>query len=57
MVHMLAESIAAVDNKSKVTGEQVRTFLEVCWEKYVKAKMEPGMLHLFHIFRLVLTFI
>jgi RNA polymerase Rpb1, domain 5 len=24
----------------------VRTFLAICWEKYVKAKMEPGMLHL-----------
>ena len=45
MAYLLAESIAAVDNKSKVTEEQVRTFLAMCWEKYVKAKMEPGMLH------------
>jgi len=45
MAYLLAESIAAVDNKSKVTEEQVRTFLAICWEKYVKAKMEPGMLH------------
>lgn len=45
MAHLLAESIAAVDNKSKVTEEQVRTFLAICWVKYVKAKMEPGMLH------------
>ena len=46
MAYFLAESIAAVNNKSKVTEEQVRTFLGICWEKYVKAKMEPGMLHL-----------
>ena len=46
MAHLLAESIAAVDNKAKVTEEQVRTFLAICWEKYVKAKMEPGVLHL-----------
>ena len=46
MAHLLAESIAAVDNKSKVTEEQVRTFLAICWEKYVKAKMEPGVFHL-----------
>lgn len=45
MAYLLAESIAAVDNKSKVTEDQVRTFLAMCWEKYVKAKMEPGMLY------------
>ncbi|CAL1713617.1 unnamed protein product [Somion occarium] len=33
---------AIVDNKSKVTEEQLRTFLDVCWTKYVKAKIEPG---------------
>ena len=49
MAYLLAESIAAVDNKSKVTEGQVRTFLANCWEKYVKAKMEPGMLHLLPI--------
>ncbi|KAH9950127.1 beta and beta-prime subunits of DNA dependent RNA-polymerase [Amylocystis lapponica] len=31
-----------VDNKSKVTEDQLRAFLEICWTKYVKAKIEPG---------------
>lgn len=34
--------VAAVENKSKVTKEQVEAFLEICWTKYVKAKIEPG---------------
>ncbi|KAH9928960.1 beta and beta-prime subunits of DNA dependent RNA-polymerase [Fomitopsis serialis] len=33
---------AVVDNKLKVTEDQLRAFLEVCWTKYVKAKIEPG---------------
>ncbi len=33
---------AIVDNKSKVTEDQLRTFLDICWTKYVKAKIEPG---------------
>lgn len=33
---------AAVDNKLKVTEEQMRAFLDICWTKYVKAKIEPG---------------
>jgi len=45
MAHLLAKSIVAVDNKSKVTEEQARTFLVICWEKYVK-EMEPGKPHL-----------
>ena len=32
----------AVDNKVKVTQEQLRLFLDICWTKYVKAKIEPG---------------
>ncbi|KAI1788935.1 beta and beta-prime subunits of DNA dependent RNA-polymerase [Ganoderma leucocontextum] len=32
----------AVDNKVKVTEEQLRLFLDICWTKYVKAKIEPG---------------
>ena len=32
----------AVDNKLKVTEEQLRMFLDICWTKYVKAKIEPG---------------
>lgn len=33
---------AIVDNKSKVTEDQIKTFLNICWTKYVKAKIEPG---------------
>ncbi|KII96076.1 hypothetical protein PLICRDRAFT_130272 [Plicaturopsis crispa FD-325 SS-3] len=33
---------AIVDNKSKVTESQLRTFLELAWVKYVKARIEPG---------------
>ncbi|KAG9118465.1 hypothetical protein FRC07_007017, partial [Ceratobasidium sp. 392] len=31
-----------VDNVTKVTEEQLRTFLNICWAKYVKARIEPG---------------
>ena len=34
---------AIVDNKAKVTEEQLVTFLNICWTKYVKAKIEPGI--------------
>ena len=34
--------VAAVDNKAKVTKEQLRTFLEICWIRYVKSRIEPG---------------
>jgi hypothetical protein len=34
--------VAIVDNKSKVTKSQLRTFMELCWVKYVKARIEPG---------------
>lgn len=33
---------AIVDNKSKVTESQLRKFLDLCWVKYVKARIEPG---------------
>ncbi|KAI0084185.1 beta and beta-prime subunits of DNA dependent RNA-polymerase [Irpex rosettiformis] len=33
---------AIVDNKVKVTDQQLKTFLDICWKKYVKAKIEPG---------------
>ncbi|KAJ3810847.1 hypothetical protein F5876DRAFT_40963 [Lentinula aff. lateritia] len=33
---------AAVNNKVKVTTRQVKTFLDLCWVKYVKARIEPG---------------
>ncbi|RDB15486.1 DNA-directed RNA polymerase III subunit rpc1 [Hypsizygus marmoreus] len=33
---------AVVDNKSKVTENQLKTFLEISWTKYVKARIEPG---------------
>ena len=31
-----------MNNKLKVTEDQLRTFLDICWTKYVKAKIEPG---------------
>ncbi|KIY51353.1 beta and beta-prime subunits of DNA dependent RNA-polymerase [Fistulina hepatica ATCC 64428] len=31
-----------VDNKSKVTAEQLKVFLQFCWVKYIKAQIEPG---------------
>ncbi|KAG9097222.1 hypothetical protein FRC06_007823, partial [Ceratobasidium sp. 370] len=31
-----------VDNVTKVTEEQLRIFLNICWAKYVKARIEPG---------------
>ncbi|KAA1465897.1 beta and beta-prime subunits of DNA dependent RNA-polymerase [Dentipellis sp. KUC8613] len=33
---------AIVDNKAKVTEDQLLAFLNICWTKYVKAKIEPG---------------
>jgi DNA-directed RNA polymerase III subunit RPC1 len=33
---------AVVENRVKVTESQLRTFLQLCWVKYVKAKIEPG---------------
>jgi len=40
----IAADIAIVNNKAKVTEEQVMVFLDICWKKYVKAKIEPGKL-------------
>ncbi|KIJ31499.1 hypothetical protein M422DRAFT_266744 [Sphaerobolus stellatus SS14] len=34
--------IAAVDNAAKVTEDRLMRFLQICWVKYVKAKIEPG---------------
>ncbi|PFH50553.1 hypothetical protein AMATHDRAFT_75536 [Amanita thiersii Skay4041] len=31
-----------IDNKAKVTRQQIETFLNLCWVKYVKARIEPG---------------
>jgi hypothetical protein len=36
---------AIVDNKAKVTKEQLLVFLNICWTKYVKAKIEPGKIY------------
>jgi DNA-directed RNA polymerase III subunit RPC1 len=33
---------AVVDNRAKVTDSQLKAFLQMCWIKYVKAKIEPG---------------
>ncbi|KAG1766514.1 hypothetical protein EV702DRAFT_1256806 [Suillus placidus] len=37
-----AASKAIVDNKAKVTESQLQRFLALCWQKYVKARIEPG---------------
>ncbi|KXN84194.1 DNA-directed RNA polymerase III subunit rpc1 [Leucoagaricus sp. SymC.cos] len=34
--------IAIVNNKTKATETQLRRFLDICWVKYVKARIEPG---------------
>lgn len=39
----VAADIAAVENRSKVTEEQLRTFTDMCWVRYVKARIEPGI--------------
>ena len=44
-LHVPIYSVAdrtVVDNTSKVTEEQLKMFLDICWTKYVKAKIEPG---------------
>lgn len=33
---------AVVDNKTRVTERQLASFLQMCWEKFVRAKVEPG---------------
>jgi DNA-directed RNA polymerase III subunit RPC1 len=38
---------AIVDNKAKVTEDQLSVFLNICWTKYVKAKIEPGCFFFF----------
>lgn len=35
-------AVAALNNKFKVTENQLRTFLDLCWVKYVRARIEPG---------------
>lgn len=37
-----ASDKAIVDNKAKVTEGQLLSFLNTCWTKYAKAKIEPG---------------
>ena len=36
------EAKAVVDNKTKIREEAVKKFLDVCWVKYMRAKIEPG---------------
>ena len=45
---------AVVDNSSKVTERQLRSFLNLCWVKYVKARIEPGSNHFNRLIRIVL---
>ncbi|WFD31819.1 DNA-directed RNA polymerase [Malassezia sp. CBS 17886] len=33
---------AIVSNKARVTEHMLREFLELCWHKYMRAKIEPG---------------
>jgi DNA-directed RNA polymerase III subunit RPC1 len=40
----VAADKALIDNTSKVTECQLRSFLDLCWVKYVKARIEPGNL-------------
>jgi hypothetical protein len=42
LIYRSASDKAIVDNKAKVTKEQLLLFLNICWTKYVKAKIEPG---------------
>jgi DNA-directed RNA polymerase III subunit RPC1 len=42
LTRSLAASKAIVDNKAKVTESQLQHFLTLCWQKYVKARIEPG---------------
>lgn len=42
LTYRLESDKAIVDNKAKVTKEQLLVFLNICWTKYVKAKIEPG---------------
>ena len=41
-LYLIDADKAIVDNKVKVTDQQLKTFLDICWKKYVKAKIEPG---------------
>lgn len=43
LMPFLDAEVAIVDNKAKVTEAQLRRFLHVCWVKYVKARIEPGL--------------
>ncbi|KAG8933996.1 hypothetical protein FRC01_005893 [Tulasnella sp. 417] len=36
------DEVAIVENKTKVTESQLRTFLDICARKYIRAKIEPG---------------
>lgn len=37
-----AAQIAAVDNKTQVRRSAIQTFLDICFTKYLRAKVEPG---------------
>jgi DNA-directed RNA polymerase III subunit RPC1 len=34
---------ALMSNKAEITAGQIQNFLEICWVKYVKARIEPGL--------------
>ena len=37
-----ADAIAVVDNKTKINEAAIREFMQLCWVKYMRAKVEPG---------------
>lgn len=41
--------LAIVNNKTKVTRKQIDEFLQLCWTKYVKSKVEPGAPRSFYL--------
>ena len=34
---------ALLSNTAEITAGQIQKFLEICWVKYVKARIEPGL--------------
>jgi DNA-directed RNA polymerase III subunit RPC1 len=34
--------VQIVNNKTKVTKQQMDAFFNLCWHKYIKSKVEPG---------------
>lgn len=41
-ISLTAAQQAIVNNKTKITYSQIQAFLQLCWKKFIKAKIEPG---------------